>query len=75
MRVSGHARRLSGRWRTLVLGLAGDLAEQLDEVGQVVAEELSLEDEVLARVVSRQGSSQKLGFTDNAQRRPSLGGL
>ena len=65
----------AGSWRTLVLGLAGDLAEELDEVGQVIAEELGLEDEVLARVVGGQGSSQKLGFADNAQRGPSLGGL
>jgi hypothetical protein len=61
--------------RTLVLGLAGDLAEEFDEVGQVIAEELGLEDEVLARVVGGQGSSQELGFADNAQSRPPLGGL
>ena len=61
--------------RTLVLGLAGDLAEQLDEVGRVIAEELGLEDEVLARVVGGQDSSQKLRLADNAQGRPSLGGL
>jgi hypothetical protein len=59
----------------LVLGLADDLAEQLDKVGQVIAEELGLEDKVLARVVGIQGSSQKLGFADNAQCRPSLGSL
>lgn len=66
------------RWgggRTLVLCLAGDLAEELDKVGQVVAEELCLEDEVLARVVGGQGSSQQLGFADDAQSRPPLGGL
>jgi hypothetical protein len=61
--------------RTLVSGLAGHLAEELDEVGQVIAEELGLEDQVLARVVGRQSSSQQLGFADNAQRRPSLSSL
>jgi hypothetical protein len=61
--------------RTLVLGLAGDLAEQLDEVGQVITEELGLEDQVLARVVRGQGRAQELGFADNAQRRSPLGSL
>jgi hypothetical protein len=60
---------------TLVLGGAGDLAEQLDEVGQVIAEELGLEDEVLAGVVGVEAGAQELGFADNAQRRPSLGAL
>jgi len=66
---------MSGGGRTLVLGLAGNLAEELDKVGQVVAEELGLEDEVLARVVGGQGSSQELGFADDAQSGPPLGGL
>lgn len=61
--------------RTQVLCLAGDLAEQLDKVGQVIAEELGFEDQVLAGVVAVQCSSQELGFADNAQRRPSLGAL
>jgi hypothetical protein len=61
--------------RTLVLSLAGDLGEQLDEVGQVIAEELGLEDQVLARVVCVQNSSEELGFADNAQCRPSIGAL
>lgn len=61
--------------RTLVLGLANHLAEQLDKVGQVIAQELCLEDEVLARVVCVEGSSQELGFADNAQGGPPLGGL
>jgi hypothetical protein len=61
--------------RTLVLGLAGDLGEQLDEVGQVVAEELGLKDQVLARVVRVEGRAQELGFTHDAQRRPPLGAL
>lgn len=60
---------------TEVLGLAGNLAEELDEVGQVIAEELCLEDEVLARVVGVEASSEKLGFADNAECRPSLGSL
>ena len=61
--------------RTSVLGLRRDLRKELDEVGQVIAEELGLEDEVLARVVGGQDSSQKLRLADNAQGRPSLGGL
>lgn len=61
--------------RTLVLGGAGNLAEQLDEVGQVVAEELGLEDEVLAGVVCVQASSEKLCLADNTQCRPSFGPL
>lgn len=73
--VSEHSRRFVLCWRTQVLGLAGDLAEELDEVGQVIAQELGLEHEVLARVVGRQGSSQKLRLADDAQGRPSLGGL
>lgn len=60
---------------TLVLGGAGDLAEQLDEVGQVIAEELGLEHQVLARVVGVEAGAQELGFADNAQRRPSFGAL
>lgn len=63
------------RMRTLVLCLAGHLAEKFDKVGQVITEELGLEDQVLARVVCGQGSSQKLGFSDNAQGRPPLGSL
>jgi hypothetical protein len=61
--------------RTQVLGLAGHLAEQLDEVGQVVAEELGFEHNVLARVVRVEGSSQELGLAHNTQGRPSLGAL
>jgi hypothetical protein len=64
-----------GSGRTLVLGLAGDLGEQLDEVGQVVAEELGLEDDVLARVVRVQGRAQELRLAHNAQRRPPFGAL
>jgi hypothetical protein len=60
---------------TLVLGGAGDLAEQLDEVGQVIAEELGLKDEVLARVVGVEAGAQELRLADNAQRRPSVGAL
>ena len=60
---------------TLVLGGAGHLAEQLDEVGQVVTEELGLEHQVLARVVGVEACSEQLGFAHNAQRRPSLGAL
>jgi hypothetical protein len=60
---------------TLVLGLAGDLAEQLDKVRQVVAEELGLEDHVLARVPCIEARAQQLGLADNAQRRPALGAL
>lgn len=61
--------------RTLVLGGGGDLAEELDVVGEVVAEELGLEDQGLTGVVGGELGSQKLGFADNAQRRPSLGAL
>ena len=61
--------------RTLILCAAGNLAEQLDKIGQVVAEELGLENEVLARVVGIEGSSQELGFADDAQRGPPLGAL
>jgi hypothetical protein len=62
-------------WRTQVLGGAGDLAEQLDKVRQVIAEELGLEHQVLAGVVGVEFGAQELGFADNAQRRPSLGAL
>jgi hypothetical protein len=62
-------------FHTLVLGGAGDLAEQLDKVGQVIAEELGLKHEVLARVVGVEAGAQKLRLADNAQRRPSLGSL
>jgi hypothetical protein len=64
-----------GGKHTQVLCLAGNLAEELDKVGQVIAEELCFKHQVLAGVVGAQGSSQKLGFADNAQCRPSLGTL
>lgn len=60
---------------TEVLGRAGNLAEELNKVGQVIAEELGLEDQVLAVVVSVQLGAQELGFADDAQRRPSVGAL
>jgi hypothetical protein len=53
---------------TLVFGGAGDFAEQLDEVGQVIAEELGLEHQVLAGVVGVEAGAQELRFADNAQR-------
>lgn len=64
-----------GGRRTQVLGGAGDLAEQLDKVGQVVAQELGLEDEVLAGVVGAQGGAQQLRLADDAQGGAALGGL
>lgn len=64
-----------GARRTQVFGGAGNLAQELDKVWQVIAKEFGLEDQVLARVVSVQGGAQKLGFADNAQRRPPLGAL
>jgi acyl-CoA hydrolase len=51
---------------TLVLGGGDDLAEQLDEVGQVIAQELCFEDEVLASVIGVQFGPEELGFADNA---------
>jgi hypothetical protein len=53
--------------RTLVLRLAGHFAEELDEVGQVVAEEFGFEHQVLAGVPGIEASSQQLGFADYAQ--------
>ena len=65
------------RWQfrglhTKVLGRGGNLAEELDKVGQVIAEELGLEDQVLAAVEGGELSSQELGLADNAQSRPSV---
>lgn len=56
---------------TQVLGRGGNLAEELDVVGEVIAEELGLEDQVLATVEGGELSSQELRLTDNAQGRPS----
>lgn len=39
---------------TLVLAQAGNLGEELDEVGQVVSKELGSNDEVLAGVVAQE---------------------
>lgn len=73
--LSMASRAAGGRAHTLVLGRAGHLGEQLDKVGQVVAQELGLEDEVLARVPCVEGSSEKLGFADNAQGGAAFGAL
>ena len=61
--------------RTCVLGLLGDLSEQLDEVGQVVAEELGSNDQVLAGVVCLESRAQKLRLALYPQSRPPLGVL
>ena len=60
---------------TLVLGGAGDLAEQLDEVGQVVAEELGSNDQVLAGMVCLESRAQKLRLALYPQSGPPLGVL
>lgn len=56
-------------------GLGRGLGEQLDEVGQVVAEELGSEDEVLARVVGEQLSAKQFGLADNTESGPAVGAL
>lgn len=61
--------------RTFIFGGAGDLAEELDEVGQVVAEELGFEHQVLARVPCGQGGAEELGFADDAQGGAAVGAL
>lgn len=57
------------------LGLGRDLGKQLGEVGQVIAEELGSEDEVLARVVGQELSAEQFGFADDAEGRPAAGVL
>ena len=61
--------------RTLVLGRGSDLAEELDVVGQVIAQELGLENEVLAGVVGGEVGSEELRFADDAERRATVGSL
>jgi hypothetical protein len=61
--------------RTCVLGLLGDLREELDKVGQVIAEELGSNDQVLARVVGVESRAQKLRLALYSQGRPPLGVL
>lgn len=47
---------------TQVLGLGGNLSEELDEVWQVISEEFGSNDEVLAGVVGLKLRAQQLGF-------------
>jgi hypothetical protein len=61
--------------RTCVLGLLSDLREELDKVGQVIAEELGSNDQVLARVVGVKSRAQKLRLALYPQSRPPLGVL
>jgi hypothetical protein len=53
--------------RTEVLGLRRDLGKKLEEVREVAAEEVGLNDEGLAGVTSAQLSTEKLGFTNDAK--------
>ena len=61
--------------RTCVLGLLGDLSEELDKVRQVIAEELGTNDQVLAGVVRLDSRAQKLRLALYSQSRPPLGVL
>ena len=68
-------RESAAEQHTQILGGGGNLAEELDEVGQVVAQELGLEDQVLAGVERGELGAQELGFADNAQSGSSGGVL
>lgn len=61
--------------RTCVLGLLSDLSEELNKVGQVIAEELGTNDQVLARVEGLKSRAQKLRLALYPQSRPPLGVL
>jgi hypothetical protein len=61
--------------RTSVLGLRRDLCKKLDKVGQVIAEELGTNNQVLARVVGLESRAQELRLALYPQSRSPLGGL
>lgn len=61
--------------RTCVLGLLSDLCEELDKVGQVIAEELGTNDQVLAGVGGLKSRAQELRLALYPQGRPPLGVL
>lgn len=61
--------------RTCVLGLLGNLSEELDKVGQVIAEELGSNNQVLAGVVGLESRAQELRLALYPQSRPPLGVL
>lgn len=58
-----------GMRRTGVAGLGDDLGEKLGEVGNVLAEEVRLEDESLAGVVRVQLTTEELGLSRDPQGR------
>lgn len=61
--------------RTCVLGLLSDLSEELNKVGQVIAEELGSNDQVFARVEGLKSRAQELRLALYPQSRPPLGVL
>ena len=61
--------------RTCVLGLLGNLSEELDKVWQVIAKELGSNNQVLAGVVGFESRAQELRLALYPQSRPPLGVL
>ena len=57
------------------LGLGRSLGQELDVVGQVIAEELGSKDKVLAGVVRQKLSTKQLGLADDAESRSAVGAL
>lgn len=53
--------------RTGIFGLRDDLGEELEEVREVAAKEVCLDDKSLACVLCRQLAAEELGFADDAE--------
>lgn len=66
---------LQSRILTLVLGLAQNLAESFNKVGEVAAEELGGEKNVLTRQTRAERATEQLGLSLETKRRASLGVL